>query len=454
MALELSGDYSLTTEVLRAPTTGLGKFKSATGEIAAGNEAPTTWVLNEDDPGSLKVLRKAAAYIREKNIPVGFPTETVYGLGADATRSDAVRGIYKAKGRPADNPLIIHICDLTQLRSLLLPHQTPPETAKDPIPVIYKPLIERFWPGPLTILLPNSTDSVLAPEVTAGLPTFGARMPNSELALSLIKLAGVPIAAPSANASTKPSTTTAAHVFHDLDGRIELIIDGGPCGVGVESTVVDGLHNPPLVLRPGGVSIDSIRECKGWENVEKGYKDSSEIGKSAPRAPGMKYKHYSPKAKVILFEVGPAAPELRRQDDTSLSFTFGTEQFTINENPSSQPAKVGVIRSKTWRSFCTLQSQNTAVRLSLRQNNHSFFSTTGSLDLIIPGAESRIIAELMGIELGSSTADIAHGLFSSLRHLDLWGADVIFVEGIADEGDIAAAVMNRLRKAASEVVRC
>lgn len=448
MAQEPNRDV-VKTRVLPVQSSGLGKFNASTG-----SEALNSWTVKEEDYSSLEILRHAAKYLRENNIPVGFPTETVYGLGADATRSEAVRGIFKTKGRPADNPLIIHISDLSQLRSLLLPSVQFTEGSEDPIPSIYKPLIERFWPGALTILLKNPEDSILAPEVTAGLPTFGARMPDSELALSLIKLAGVPIAAPSANASTKPSTTTAAHVAHDLDGRIELIIDGGPCDVGVESTVVDGLHHPPLILRPGGVSIDAIRECKGWEHVEKGYQDSTETTKNtAPRAPGMKYKHYSPKAKVILYEVNTGMPVLRRRPDTTMAFHFGSEELTVEEDLTSKPAKIGVVRSKTWRAICTLHSQNMAVRFDLSTVSDSFKSTTGSLDLIVPGADSRVIAEFMGIELGTSTAEIARGLFSAFRHLDLWGADVIFVEGIEDEGDIAAAIMNRLRKAATEVVK-
>ena len=282
---------------------------------------------------SLASLQEAAIHLRSSSIPVGFPTETVYGLGADATRSDAVKGIYKAKGRPSDNPLIIHVSDLTMLRSLLAPGK--PET--DPIPHIYKSLINRFWPGPLTILLPNPSPSKLAPEVTAGLSSFGARMPDSALALSLIQLAGVPLAAPSANASTKPSPTTAEHVRYDLEGRIEIILDGGPCLVGVESTVVDGLYSPPVILRPGGVSIDQIRACEGWADVVKGYKDASEIGTHTPRAPGMKYKHYSPRAKVVLYE-GLSKPRKNMLDDI------------IKKEVKSKGIvpTIAVVRTKTW----------------------------------------------------------------------------------------------------------
>jgi len=188
-------------------------------------------------------LQFAAHQLQTSDIPVAFPTETVYGLGADATRSNAVRGIYRAKQRPADNPLIVHFASLEQIRRILVPkeqHHKPHDAdthekhrTADPIPEIYRSLISRFWPGPLTIILPNPPDSLLAPEVTAGLSTFGARMPRHMLALALIKLADRPIAAPSANASTKPSPTAAEHVEFDLCGRIQTILDGGPCDVGV-----------------------------------------------------------------------------------------------------------------------------------------------------------------------------------------------------------------------------
>ncbi|KAI4208435.1 MAG: hypothetical protein LQ349_009725, partial [Xanthoria aureola] len=264
------------------------------------------WDINlAKDSQDAKNLLQAVKQLQTSSRPVAFPTETVYGLGADATRSDAVAGIYAAKQRPADNPLIVHISSLGQLRRLLAPTAGSQDGSSDAgtqgeIPAIYDPLISRFWPGPLTILLPLPNPSPLAPAVTGSLSSFGVRMPSSRLALALIYLAGRPLAAPSANASTKPSPTTAAHVLHDLAGRIDLIIDGGPCTVGIESTVVDGLTRPPAILRPGGVSIDMIRQCPGWEHVAIGYSNSHSAQMGAPRAPGMKYKHYSPKARVIL----------------------------------------------------------------------------------------------------------------------------------------------------------
>ncbi|KAK0655688.1 telomere recombination-domain-containing protein [Cercophora newfieldiana] len=294
----------MNTQILKVPLTGDPSSDSALGHWASPNDL-TTWIVPSTSPSPvLDPLRTAATHLRTTSTPVAFPTETVYGLGADATRSSTVRGIYAAKGRPSDNPLIVHISDLSMLRRLLPSSPSSPNSNTDPIPAIYHPLIARFWPGPLTILLPLPDPSPLAPEVTASLPTFGVRMPASALARTLISLTGAPLAAPSANASTRPSPTTASHVYDDLSGRIELVIDGGSCAVGVESTVVDGLCSPPAVLRPGGVSIEEIRGCEGWEGVERGYVDAAQEGREAPRAPGMKYKHYSPRARVVLFERG------------------------------------------------------------------------------------------------------------------------------------------------------
>ncbi|KAK0515329.1 hypothetical protein JMJ35_002708 [Cladonia borealis] len=406
-------------------------------------------------------LQDAALHIRNSDIPVAFPTETVYGLGADATRSAAVKGIYSAKGRPSDNPLIVHISSLSQLRALLTPRGTPavaPESSSDPIPQIYHPLISRFWPGPLTILLPLPTPSHLAPEVTNSLPTVAVRMPSSILALMLIHLSNVPLAAPSANASSKPSPTTAAHVLHDLSGRIDLILDGGPCNVGVESTVVDGLTKPPVILRPGGISIDMLRSCPGWEGVEVGYKDGAETG--VPRAPGMKYKHYSPNARVLLFH---------GQMDTGSARKYIGAKRTV-----------GVVMTKRWQEgiWQLGNSMTKKHRISILNSHASNGDEVGAVDREALNPELEIVEEahpslgvnipsaqysqlhlneeddqdrldVWTIALGRDTADIARGLFSALRELDQKGVDVIFVEGIDDnEGDTAAAVMNRLRKAA------
>ncbi|KAI9838705.1 MAG: hypothetical protein M1819_005019 [Sarea resinae] len=495
------------------------------------------WVLelDENSPDAAR-LREAAAHLRTTDIPVAFPTETVYGLGADATRSSAVQGIYRAKQRPSDNPLIVHVCSLAQLRSLIHPSPAPhaqfnnkgasqngDNDNNDPIPTIYHPLIRRFWPGPLTILLPLPSPSPLAPEVTSTLQTFGARLPSSLLALALIHAASKPLAAPSANASTKPSPTTAQHVLHDLNGRIEIILDGGPCSVGVESTVVDGLSNPPCVLRPGGISIDQLRSCPGWEKVVIGYKDAPQIGDKAPRAPGMKYKHYSPRAAVILFEgcsagdsagAGvsngnkqrpgpyPLSPAFIRRyigDKTHIGIIttkFWTPPFQpgaeMTKYPSLPPASTTSSSSPTSSSLPLLSETTPALLPHNVITQHLALCSSSPKGLgQDQDQDGEKMLQIRSIALGASTAEIARGLFSALRALDELRVDVILVEGISDDdeataaddgdgghesgsgsgsgsgrgsdsakdssrgggGDIAAAVMNRLRKAAGEVVR-
>jgi L-threonylcarbamoyladenylate synthase len=452
----------------------------------AGKHPLDSWTFEIADTRAALYLKEAAKRLRETDIPVAFPTETVYGLGADATRSSAVKGIYKAKQRPSDNPLIVHICSLAQLRALLRPgyfledlelglvntnskaadtiNDSSPSTSSasdsdDPIPSVYKPLIDRFWPGPLTILCPVPRNSVLAPEVTAGLQTFGVRMPRSSLALALIKLAKTPLAGPSANASTRPSPTTAAHVKNDLDGRIELILDGGSCSVGVESTVVDGLSDPPVILRPGGISIEQLRACHGWEGVVKGYKDSDEQGsREAPKAPGMKYKHYSPKATVLLHEVKTPLPSLTdvasyMKDDTPYGIirTKGLlfEQYMHGHHAGRGASTVG----ETGESTDTLGIGGDP---SFRGEHPTWDS--GLLDssedikraeYVTAGAGKERSFRAWIVELGDNPKMVARGIFAALRELDGKGVGVILVEGISEEGDGAAAVMNRLRKASS-----
>ncbi|KAJ8120028.1 hypothetical protein ONZ43_g3157 [Nemania bipapillata] len=428
----------LRTEILKVVGGDFGKFRENVGIEKVGE-----WEVSQSP--SAKALQEAANYLKTKDIPVAFPTETVYGLGADATRAPAVKGIYSAKGRPSDNPLIVHVADLDMLRHLLQPAPekgVPANGYHGQIPEIYKPLIERFWPGPLTILMPNPSPSKLAPQVTAGLQTYGVRMPASPLARSLIKLVGAPLAAPSANASTKPSPTTAAHVLEDLDGRIELILDGGSCLVGVESTVVDGLCDPPVVLRPGGVSIDELRKCPGWEHVEKAYKDHSEAGKAAPRAPGMKYKHYSPKAQVVLYEA--TCPTLHK----------GIDQRDLDLKEDSSNI-VGVIRTRYWQLGGSLSCGDFKEQERLAAPAESTNPIDVELEVreadLYKSSDDVVIGKLLDIGIGKESRSIAHGLFSALRELDRRGADVIFVEGTLDDEDIGAAVMNRLRKAASRI---
>jgi len=218
---------------------------------------------------------------------VAFPTETVYGLGAIATDDTAVKKIFEAKGRPSDNPLIVHIGDRKDIYTYI--EEIPENAVK---------CMEAFWPGPLTIVL-KAVPGVLAPSVTAGLTTVGIRMPNHPVALKLLQKLGKPVAAPSANRSGKPSPTEASHVMEDLVGRIPLVLDGGATGIGVESTVLDMTLNPPVILRPGGVTKEMLEQVIG--PVIQPTHEEQKI-ESTPKAPGMKYTHYAPDAPVYLID--------------------------------------------------------------------------------------------------------------------------------------------------------
>ena len=449
-----------TLDQIRHYTRILPVNSSLIGKVTFKNSEKTfldEWSFEPSGSTDATNLQEAASRIRNTDTPVAFPTETVYGLGADATRSSAVSSIYKAKRRPGDNPLIVHISSIAQLRKLLrsgTENFGSNDEVSDPIPPIYRILIDHFWPGPLTILLPLPNPSPLAPQVTAGLPTVAVRMPSSLLALALIYLADVPIAAPSANTSTKPSPTTASHVLNDLSGSIDIILDGGPCDIGVESTVVDGLSSPPVILRPGGISAESLRQCLGWEEAVVGYKDGPESG--VPRAPGMKYKHYSPRARVIL---------VQRALDMQLLAKHSTSA-----------ASIGCVATKTWNSaifkrICEQKCESN----STSTHGYPHYSTPGAertgdnpMSTLRSSTLARTAAHLTQVSikerprseplkiwtvtLGTDVAQIARGLFSALRELDELGLDVILVESIDDlEGGAAAAVMNRLRKAADQV---
>jgi L-threonylcarbamoyladenylate synthase len=231
------------------------------------------------------IISFCAKILRDGGL-VAFPTETVYGLGANALDRSAVEGIFKAKGRPQDNPIIVHVASIDAAKGLT--SRFPPTAKK---------MCRIFWPGPLTLILPKAK---LVPSVTTGgLDTIAIRMPSHSVALALIREAGVPVAAPSANASGRPSPTEAKHVIHDLCGRIDAIIDAGKSRIGVESTVLDLTSETPTVLRPGGITIEDLRGVMGKVDL---YESASSDSK--PRCPGMKYRHYAPKAPIILIE-GP-----------------------------------------------------------------------------------------------------------------------------------------------------
>ncbi|KAI9310353.1 DHBP synthase RibB-like alpha/beta domain-containing protein [Dichotomocladium elegans] len=318
---------------------------------------------------------------------VGIPTETVYGLAANALSADAVSKIFQAKNRPQDNPLIVHVSSLAMLQSIL------PEGE---LPEIYRPMVERFWPGPLTIVLPSSPK--IPSSVTCGQPTVAVRFPSHPVARALIDACGFPLAAPSANASGKPSTTLAQHVYDDLNGRIPLILDGGPCRVGVESTVLDGLRQPPAILRPGGVTYEALLPyLPGLQVYRKHFVDKAL--EEAPTTPGMKYRHYSPDAPVVLID---AASDFEHR----------------------------------WR--------------EIQQSDFTLAKRIGLLTTTAPAPEQQDSGNIERVVMGKSTEEVARDLFRSLRTLDQKKVDVIFVQGVS-ETDEGMAVMNRLLKAASQV---
>lgn len=238
-------------------------------------------------PGWEDQLDTAAQVLKSGGL-VAFPTETVYGLGANALDSQAVEGIYKAKGRPADNPLIVHIADVNDIEALV-----------GTIPKAVPLLTDTFWPGPLTLVMPKSER--IPSIITAGLDSVGIRMPSHPIALALIKKAGIPVAAPSANSSGRPSPTLAKHVIDDLSGKVDIIIDGGSTHVGVESTVLDVTTNPPVILRPGGVTYEHLQRLLGKIDSDPALNIKANEN-ARPRSPGMKYRHYAPKAALLLLQ--------------------------------------------------------------------------------------------------------------------------------------------------------
>lgn len=340
------------------------------------------------DKHTEQVLEEASKLLHDSQV-VGFPTETVYGLGASSLSSNAVKRIYAAKNRPADNPLISHISSINMIKDIF----------HTEIPEIYKPLIAKYWPGPLSIVLPVSEGCPVSDVVTAGQDTFAVRFPVDKVARALIQYSNLPLAAPSANASTKPSPTKAEHVLYDLEGKIPLIIDGGQCQVGLESTVVDGTVDPPMLLRPGGLSLEDISKIgHGWEKIVLGKKTAGQYEKV--RTPGMKYKHYSPTAKVVLFE------------------GFNDVNDAINEYIKKSgdlldDKKIAILTSRNW--------------------------------------ESNSFKHSLVIKLGKAGEEIQRNLFAALRDADKHHVSIIFVEGVGEE-DEGLAIMNRLSKAASEII--
>lgn len=304
---------------------------------------------------------------------VVFPTETVYGLGADAFNIDAIDKIYKAKGRPSDNPLIVHISDRGDVNKLALYVSEKAEL-----------LMDKFWPGPLTVILKKKPE--VPSKVTGGLDTVAVRFPSNKTAVELIKKSGVLVAAPSANLSGSPSPTKCEDVISDLNGRVDYIIDDTGCEIGLESTVVDASTEDIVILRPGAITLEMIKEYIPDVRLDSGLIDENEV----PKCPGLKYKHYSPKAKVVVV-----------QGNSNNIKKYIADKLTDDN-------KIGVLTYKG-------TSYNDA---------------------------------LITIDAGDTMTDYAHNLFSALRSFDRFGAQIIYAEFSVEEG-IGVAVRNRLYKAAN-----
>ncbi|HOV27647.1 MAG TPA: L-threonylcarbamoyladenylate synthase [Pseudobacteroides sp.] len=313
---------------------------------------------------------------------VAFPTETVYGLGANALNEKAVSGIFAAKGRPSDNPLIVHVSNIDMVKDLV-----------NNIPELALKLMEMFWPGPLTLIMEKSSR---VPEIiTAGLSTVAVRMPSHPIALKIIEESKVPVAAPSANISGKPSPTEAKHVIEDLMGKVELIIDGGSSQIGLESTVLDLTVSPPMILRPGGITKEQLEEVIGKVNIDR----SILLDRQAdlkPKAPGMKYTHYSPDADVIIIEGNVEACVEKIKE--------------LVTDYEEKGISVGILATEQ-----TKEKYTRGVVMSLGDREKP--------DII------------------------ASNLFKGLRYLDNKGVKVILAEAVENAG-VGLAVMNRMKKAA------
>lgn len=338
------------------------------------------------EPMNMHYIKEASEILRNGGL-VAFPTETVYGLGGDATDKEASKKIYAAKGRPSDNPLIVHIAKFSQLEDI----------SKD-LPDNAKKLADAFWPGPLTMVV--NKNEVIPYETTGGLDTVAVRMPNNPVALALIEESGCMIAAPSANTSGRPSPTKASHVYEDLSGKIEAILDGGSVDIGLESTIVDLTEDVVTILRPGYINMDMLREVVGEVRMDPGivYNDKGTTSGARPKAPGMRYKHYAPKGDLTI---------ISGEEDIVVA--------TINQMTKEaldKGQRVGII------------------------------ATSESADRYKDG-------QVLVIGDRADEGSIAHNLYDILRQFDEIGVDVIYSESFATP-KMGQAIMNRLLKAAGQ----
>ena len=358
------------------------------------------------DASAKEILEKAGSIIKEGGL-VAFPTETVYGLGGDALNPESSRKIYAAKGRPSDNPLIVHVASMEDVEAIV---KEVPQAA-------YK-LAEAFWPGPLTMIM-NKNDKV-PHETTGGLDTVAIRMPNNEIALELIRQSGGYIAAPSANTSGRPSPTVARYCEEDLSGKIEMIIDGGQVGIGLESTIVDLTSDEPMILRPGYITQDMLKDILGQVTIDRTIIDASSTQK--PKAPGMKYRHYAPKGELTIVkgEREAVVSYIKRGIDEALK----------------DGKRVGVISA----------------------SRDMTDGAASGMERETPGITGRTEADGYGKEvLIMNVGDlrdeysIARHLYDVLRECDKKDIDIIYSEDFSTP-KIGQAIMNRLIKAAGHRV--
>ena len=354
---------------------------------------------------------------------VAFPTETVYGLGGNGLDKEAAKKIYAAKGRPSDNPLILHVSSIEEVYPLV---KALPEKAKK--------LMEAFWPGPLTLVLPKS--DIVPKESTGGLETVALRSPENALTLDLIRACGFPIAGPSANLSGRPSPTEASHVFEDLGGRIEGILEDGAVGIGVESTIVDLSEDCPTLLRPGAITIEDLEEVLG----EKIAIDPTLLGKSMaegfiPKAPGMKYRHYAPKAEMLLFKKKEEDETRSGQEETAkLILSYGGKELSDYPEKDVKKSVAKAILSYGEKELSV--SPEKRVWILCGEDTASLYEGDGRFTVQILGRREEPLS-------------MTHNLFRLLRKADEEGAELILGECYSEEG-VGFALMNRLKKAAGQ----
>ena len=367
-------------------------------------------------------ISEAAEILKQGGL-VAFPTETVYGLGGNGLDKEAAKKIYAAKGRPSDNPLILHVSSIEEVYPLV---KALPEKAKK--------LMEAFWPGPLTLVLPKS--DIVPKESTGGLETVALRSPENALTLELIRACGFPIAGPSANLSGRPSPTEASHVFEDLGGRIEGILEDGAVGIGVESTIVDLSEDCPTLLRPGAITIEDLEEVLG-ENVAI---DPTLLGKSmaegfTPKAPGMKYRHYAPKAEMILFKKKEEDETRSGQEEIAeLILSYGEKELSDCPEKEMKKSVAEAILSYGEKEL----SVSPEKRIWILCGEDSAFLYEG---------DGRFIVQILGRR--EEPLSMTHNLFRLLRKADEEGVELILGECYSEEG-VGFALMNRLKKAAGQ----